>query len=90
MWRLIVLGAPHQTLIVLNSFEDIKKWYLRFFDLSLFAEGEINTLLSEGKPDLYPCIPLVLDRKMNAIYFDAGSVQVWCNKLRSLYIRPGS
>lgn len=85
-----MLGARHQTLIVLNSFENFKKWYLRFFDLSLFAEGEIDTLLSEGKPDLYPCISLVLDRKMNAFYFDAGSVQVWCNKLRSMYIRPGS
>lgn len=55
------VGSRHQTLIVLNSFGDFKKWSLRFFDLDLFAEGEINALLSEGKPDLYSCIPLVLD-----------------------------
>lgn len=86
MGKVIEMKCDNQTLIVLNSFEDFKKWYLRFFDLSLFAEGEINALLSEGKPDSYPCIPLVLDKNMSVVYFDAGSVQDWCNKLQSLEI----
>ncbi|EQA1623454.1 hypothetical protein V5K00_RS23535 [Enterobacter asburiae] len=87
MQTVINLKTEKQTLIVLHSFEDFKKWYLRFFDLSIFAEGEVSALLNEGKPEHYPCIPLILDKNMNLIFFDATSVNCWCEQLKSLTLK---
>lgn len=87
MQTVINLKSEKQKLIVLHSFEEFKKWYLRFFDLSIFAEGEVSALLNEGKPEHYPCIPLILDKDMNLIFFDVASVNFWCEQLKFMNLK---
>lgn len=87
MQTVINLEFDKQKVIVLHSYDEFKKWYLRFFDINIFAEGEVNALLNEGKPEFYPCIPLILDKDMNIVFIDAASVKYWCKQLESINLR---
>lgn len=65
-------------LIVLNSFDDFKKWYLSFHEFDMFSEAEVSALINEEKPDEYPCIPLFNDDTMGVVYINNEVFTLYC------------
>lgn len=67
---------------VLNSFTEYCDWYLNFHDFSIFSEEEILLVLEEVKPNVYPCIPLVVNKLKDVIFIDVNLIHYLYNSIR--------
>lgn len=63
-------------ILILNSFEDFQEWYLHKFDFSMFLLEDIDVLLDEEKPEIYPCTPLVLKPYGNMSYLALDDILI--------------
>jgi hypothetical protein len=63
--------------IVLNSYVDFCNWYMSCHDFSMFSQNEIDEVLNEEKPDMYPCIPLFLGPDFEVTYICTDLIKSW-------------
>lgn len=68
-------SIKNESCIILKSFDEYCDWYLNFYDFSIFSEDEILLAVEEGKPNVYPCIPLVINKFPDVIFVDVNLVR---------------
>ncbi|WP_336219648.1 hypothetical protein [Citrobacter amalonaticus] len=71
---------------VLNSFDEYCDWYLDLYDFSIFSEDEVVLALEEGKPNVYPCIPLVINNSPDIVFVDVNLVEFLYDSINSVRI----
>lgn len=62
---------------VLTSEDEFCQWYLALHDFSMFSESEINALIEDVKPTVYPCVPLMTGSGFDVVYAEVGQVAAW-------------
>ncbi|MCW4783059.1 hypothetical protein [Enterobacter chuandaensis] len=76
-------SSSDASLVVLNSTDDFKKWYLELYDMSMFSDTDIAALLNDEKPQEYPCIPLVFDKSEDIIYISTELAKCLSGQLKT-------
>jgi hypothetical protein len=63
--------------LVISSYKEFCDWYMSCYDFSMFSQSEIDEVLNEEKPDIYPCIPLFLGPDFEVTYICTDLIKSW-------------
>ena len=77
----IMLDSKNRQLSILISGEDFESWYLGKYDMSMFDEESVMSLLEEEKPTIYPCIPVLSDDGFSISYIELSLVERWFKEI---------
>ena len=71
---------------ILKSRHDFELWYLKDFESNIFQQEELNELLDEVCPQMYPCIPLRSSSSFDVIFITPEMVSILYEKI--IYQNP--
>lgn len=78
----------NKTPTILRCEEDYEKWYINFFDLTMFSEVEVRAAMYEERPEYYPCIPLIQENGYDVTYLGEDLLKHWFTSLYSVSLSP--
>lgn len=77
----IMLDSKNRQISILISGEHFESWFLEEYDMSMFDEESVRSLLEEEKPTIFPCIPVLSDDGFSISYVELSLVERWFKEI---------